>query len=53
MKSESNYMKSTTLYYHPFCLFTTSRAYYKNIVKVKNIDFELELIKAKRPSKSD
>ena len=30
------------VYYHPFCVFTTSRTYYKNVTKVKQLMFDSE-----------
>ena len=37
MKLDTTYKKNENTYFHPFCLFSSNRAYYKNVMKIKGI----------------
>eukprot|EP00347_Sterkiella_histriomuscorum_P012529 403368225 len=46
MKLEQQYLKNQNIFFHPFCLFTTSSTYYKNIYKMKGIAFDQKILQS-------
>ena len=52
MKCDSHYKKNTMTYFHPFCIFTSSYAYYKNVYTLKQIAFDLPPEISKEDSES-
>jgi hypothetical protein len=41
MKSDTTFKKNSTVYYHIFCIFTSSAAFFKNISLLRQLEFDL------------